>query len=276
MLWLLGVAWRVARWAGHPGRRRGVGRSVAGLSGQDRDRPGGVRRPPVAPGIAGRAWPGQRSRRVPPGHREEAGGDGRHYPRCRAPESVSSSPRPSRALASSRHCVLAQAPPLTATPPHENPAPIRERPHPGRTVPATRLIRACGRRGLVSEVDDCLVPAGRAPERDGGEEPVEAEAGSPMMIRNRSSCPPGHPAAAPGRVGSEPSTCAFRLDITLSTTIGRGLAGGSGTMIDYVRTDEQTWSKHGPGTAIDQGNKMVKTPGRGGCAARDLNPEPAD
>jgi hypothetical protein len=47
-------------------------------------------------------------------------------------------------------------------------------------------------------------------------------------------------------------------------------------MIDYIRTDEQTWSKHGPETAIDQGKDTVKIPGQDGCAARDLNPEPAD
>jgi hypothetical protein len=47
-------------------------------------------------------------------------------------------------------------------------------------------------------------------------------------------------------------------------------------MIDYVRTDEQTWSKHGPETPVDQGEEMIKTPVQGRCAARDLNPEPAD
>jgi hypothetical protein len=33
-------------------------------------------------------------------------------------------------------------------------------------------------------------------------------------------------------------------------------------MINYVRTDEQTWSKHRPETAINQGKEMVKIPGR--------------
>jgi hypothetical protein len=47
-------------------------------------------------------------------------------------------------------------------------------------------------------------------------------------------------------------------------------------MINYVRTDEQTWSNHGPETVIDQGKEIVKTPVQDGCAARDLNPEPAD
>jgi len=47
-------------------------------------------------------------------------------------------------------------------------------------------------------------------------------------------------------------------------------------MIDYIRTDEQTWSNHGRKTAINQGKGIVKTPVQGGCAARDLNPEPAD
>jgi hypothetical protein len=46
-------------------------------------------------------------------------------------------------------------------------------------------------------------------------------------------------------------------------------------MINYVRTDEQTWSKHGPETATDQSKEIVKTPVQDGCAARDLNPEPA-
>jgi hypothetical protein len=47
-------------------------------------------------------------------------------------------------------------------------------------------------------------------------------------------------------------------------------------MINYFRTDEQTWSKHGPETIADQGKELTKTPVQGGCAARDLNPEPAD
>jgi hypothetical protein len=59
-------------------------------------------------------------------------------------------------------------------------------------------------------------------------------------------------------------------------TIGRGLTGRLGTMINYVWTDEQTWSNHGPETAADKGKGTVKTPDQGGCAARDLNPEPAD
>jgi hypothetical protein len=49
-----------------------------------------------------------------------------------------------------------------------------------------------------------------------------------------------------------------------------------GAMINYDRTDEQTWSKHGPETAVDQGKGMLKTLAQPGCAARDLNPEPAD
>ncbi|HUY44942.1 MAG TPA: hypothetical protein VMV92_04360, partial [Streptosporangiaceae bacterium] len=32
------------------------------------------------------------------------------------------------------------------------------------------------------------------------------------------------------------------LDVTLCITIGRGLAGHPATMINYFRTDEQTWS----------------------------------
>ena len=47
-------------------------------------------------------------------------------------------------------------------------------------------------------------------------------------------------------------------------------------MINYFRTDERTWSNHGPETAVDQGKGTVKTLGQDGCAARDLNPEPAD
>jgi hypothetical protein len=47
-------------------------------------------------------------------------------------------------------------------------------------------------------------------------------------------------------------------------------------MINYVSTGEQTWSKHGPKMAIIQGKEMTKTPCQYGCAARDLNPEPAD
>jgi hypothetical protein len=45
---------------------------------------------------------------------------------------------------------------------------------------------------------------------------------------------------------------------------------------DEVRTDEQTWSKHGPKTAADKVKEMAKTPGKYGRAVRDLNPEPAD
>ena len=84
-----------------------------------------------------------------------------------------------------------------------------------------------------------------------------------------------HP-AAPGR----PQQQAFYLrpfpDVTLCITIGGGFAGAFGVMINYVRTDEQTWSKHGPESAADEGKGIVKTPVQGGCAARDLNPEPAD
>jgi hypothetical protein len=47
-------------------------------------------------------------------------------------------------------------------------------------------------------------------------------------------------------------------------------------MINYFRTDEQTWSNHGPETATDQGKGLAKTPDENGCAARDSNPEPAD
>jgi hypothetical protein len=47
-------------------------------------------------------------------------------------------------------------------------------------------------------------------------------------------------------------------------------------MINYVRTDEQTWSNHGPETVIDQDKEIAKIPGQDGCAARDSNPEPAD
>jgi hypothetical protein len=52
------------------------------------------------------------------------------------PTRVSSPQRPSRARAGSRHCVMAQAPPLTVTTPHEDPAPIGERAQPGRRAPA--------------------------------------------------------------------------------------------------------------------------------------------
>jgi hypothetical protein len=77
-------------------------------------------------------------------------------------------------------------------------------------------------------------------------------------------------------MAGEHSTCAFRADVTLCIAIGRGLAGGPVAMINYVRTDEQTWSNHDPETVIDQGKEIAKTPGQDGCAARDLNPEPAD
>ena len=96
---------------------------------------------------------------------------------------------------------------------------------------------------------------------------------SPMRRDHDASGRPGRSCRA---ISSDPSTCAFSPDVTLCTTIGRGLTGRPGTMINYVRTDEQTWSKHDPETAIDQGKEMVKTPGQDGCAARDLNPEPAD
>jgi hypothetical protein len=35
-------------------------------------------------------------------------------------------------------------------------------------------------------------------------------------------------------------------------------------------------SKHGPEMAVCQAKEIVITPGQYGCAARDLNPEPAD
>jgi hypothetical protein len=41
-------------------------------------------------------------------------------------------------------------------------------------------------------------------------------------------------------------------------TIGIGLTGRSVAMINYVRTGEQTWSKHGRETAIDQGKEIEK------------------
>jgi hypothetical protein len=47
-------------------------------------------------------------------------------------------------------------------------------------------------------------------------------------------------------------------------------------MINYIWTGEQTWSKHGRETPTDQSKEMVKAAGQDGCAARDLNPEPAD
>jgi len=59
------------------------------------------------------------------------------------------------------------------------------------------------------------------------------------------------------------STCAFARGVTLCMAIGRGLAGRPATMINFFRTDEQTWSNHGPETAIDQGKGMVKTPVQG-------------
>jgi hypothetical protein len=52
--------------------------------------------------------------------------------------------------------------------------------------------------------------------------------------------------------------------------------GVPGTMINYIRTDEQTWSKHCPETAFTRQPRTGITPGQDGCAARDLNPEPAD
>jgi hypothetical protein len=88
--------------------------------------------------------------------------------------------------------------------------------------------------------------------------------------------PAHHPGRSLGCVSSDPSTCAFPADVTLCIAIGRGLAGRPAAMINYVRTDEQTWSNHGPETAIDQGKEIAKTPDQDGCAARDLNPEPAD
>jgi hypothetical protein len=93
---------------------------------------------------------------------------------------------------------------------------------------------------------------------------------------------PGDHGAASGTrplldgLSSRPSTCDLSPDVTLCITIGRGFAGAFGVMINYVRTGEQTWSKHGPEPAADEGKGIVKTSVQGGCAARDLNPEPAD
>jgi hypothetical protein len=35
-------------------------------------------------------------------------------------------------------------------------------------------------------------------------------------------------------------------------------------MINYFRTDEQTWSNHGPEMAIDQSKEMAKIPAQDG------------
>ena len=85
-----------------------------------------------------------------------------------------------------------------------------------------------------------------------------------------------HPGRSLGCVSSDPSTCAFSPYVTLCIAMGRGLAGRPVAMINYVRTDEQTWSNHDPETAADQVKGIVKRPGQEGCAARDSNPEPAD
>jgi hypothetical protein len=74
--------------------------------------------------------------------------------------------------------------------------------------------------------------------------------------------PARHPAAPWGCA----ATCAFSPDVTLRITIGRGLTGRPVAMINYFRTDEQTWSNHGPETATDQGKELAKTPGQDGCA----------
>jgi hypothetical protein len=68
------------------------------------------------------------------------------------------------------------------------------------------------------------------------------------------------------------ASCVFSLDVTLCITIGRGLAGRPVTMIDFSRTGEQTWRKHGLGMATGQSKEITKTPGQYECAARDLNP----
>jgi len=95
----------------------------------------------------------------------------------------------------------------------------------------------------------------------------------PMRRDHDASGGPGRSCRA---ISSDPSTCAFSPDVTLRIAIGRGLTGRPASMINYFRTDEQTWSNHGPETATDQGKGLAKMPGQDGCAARDLNPEPAD
>ena len=95
-------------------------------------------------------------------------------------------------------------------------------------------------------------------------------------LRAETMASAGHPVVLWVRISGDPSTCAFAPGVTLCIAIGRGLAGRPATMINYVRTDEQTWSNHGPETVIDQGKEIAKIPGQDGCAARDLNPEPAD
>ena len=79
-----------------------------------------------------------------------------------------------------------------------------------------------------------------------------------------------------GWMASRLSSCCFSLNVTLCIAIGRGFAGQPASMINYVRTGEQAWSRHGRETAGDQGKEIAKMPGQYGCAARDLNPEPAD
>jgi hypothetical protein len=88
---------------------------------------------------------------------------------------------------------------------------------------------------------------------------------------------PGHrPSDVAACVVSKPSSWVSSPDVTLCTAIGMGLGGRPAIMIDYFRTGEQTWSKHRQGTTVIQCKEMTKTPCQYGCAARDLNPEPAD
>jgi hypothetical protein len=76
--------------------------------------------------------------------------------------------------------------------------------------------------------------------------------------------------------GQQAPSCVLPPDVTLRIAIGGGSAGRPITMINYVRTGEQTWSKHSQETAIDKAKEIAKSPGQYGCAARDLNPGPAD
>jgi hypothetical protein len=84
-------------------------------------------------------------------------------------------------------------------------------------------------------------------------------------------------AAGLARAGVNP-LAAQPVDVTLCITIGRGLAGRAGRAVglgpDWRANVEQTSAGNGLHEETRNGHNARS--GRVGCAARDLNPQPAD
>jgi hypothetical protein len=158
----------------------------------------------------------------------------------------------------------------------EAPANLDRWPSPaGRLI--TLILTCCGLRisSALALGFDCLLHDGQGDSRLRSamdlactcDRPRVYLAGDPGSQRGTHAQRPWRRRITRGRslgcVSRDPSTCAFPADVTLCIAIGRGLAGRPVAMINYVRTDEQTWSNHGPETVIDQGKENSKNPSSG-------------